>query len=162
MNSVEDLLDEAFGEVSNPIRFQHRPDPIPGDLRLSWRLPVLALVLDQCRGKTANLEQVHLLLWSLRSEAGRGLIVRWFAGDRRPDDPVVRYDPSLTRTIALAVAAGLVISNKNQTLTLSPQGRDVASSARSDPSVLVDEKRVLDRLPKGITQAKVRQLLEWQ
>jgi hypothetical protein len=162
MISVEDLLEEAFGEVATPIRFHHQPDPIPGDLRLGWRLPVLMLVLDQCRGKTANLEQVHLLLWSLRSEAGRELIVRWFAGDRRPDDPIVRYDPSLTRTIALAIAAGLVNRNNNQTLTLGAQGRDIASVVKTQEGVLVEEKRTLQDLPKGITQAKVRQLLEWQ
>jgi len=162
MTSVEDMLEEAFGEVSTPIRFQHRPDPIPGDLRLGWRLPALTLVLDQCRAKTANLEQVHLLLWSLRTEAGRQLIARWFAGDRRPDDPIVRYDPSLTRTIALAVAGGLVTRNKNQTLTLSEQGQTIASVVRTQENALVDEKRALSALPKGITQTKIRQMLEWR
>lgn len=162
MKADEDVLEEAFGEVSTPIRFRHRPDPIPGDLRLGWRLPVLTLVLDQCRGKTANLEQVHLLLWSLRTEAGRKLIARWFAGDRRPDDPIVRYDPTLTRTIALAVATGLVKRNRNQTLTLSHQGQDIASAVRSQEGALVDEKRALNALPKGITQTRVRQMLEWQ
>jgi hypothetical protein len=162
MMADDDVLEEAFGEVSTPIRFRHRPDPIPGDLRLGWRLPVLALVLDQCRAKTANLEQVHLLLWSLRTEAGRQLVARWFAGDRRPDDPIVRYDPSLTRTVALAVAAGIVKRNKNQTLTLSDEGQSIALVVRNQKHALVAEKRALSVLPKGITQTRIRQMLEWQ
>lgn len=162
MTSVDDSLEEAFDEVSTPIRFRHRPAPIPGDLRLGWRSSALALVLDQCRGKTANLEQVHLLLWGLRTEVGRQLILRWFSGGRRPDDPVVRYDPSLTRTIALAVAASLVVRNRNQTLTLSEEGQGIASTVRSATDVLIEEKRLLSELPRTITQAKVRQLLEWR
>lgn len=162
MKTADEILDEAFGDVSTPIRFRHRPDPIPGDLRIGWRLSTLTLVLDQCRGKSANLEQVHLLLWGLRTDAGRELIKRWFSSGRRPDDPVVRYDPSLTRTIALAVAGGLVIRKPNQTLTLSDEGQRMAAAVRQEEDVLGDEKRLLSELPKAITQAKVRQLLEWR
>ncbi len=157
---MDDILEEAFGALTTPVRFRHRPDPIPGDLRIGWRVTMLTLVLDQCRNKTANLDQVHLLLWALRTESGRRLIARWFAGDRRPDDPILRYDPSLTRTISLTVASGLVRRNKNQTLTLSQQGQDVASEARQQ-RVLTEEKNTLLILPKSITQAKVRQMLEW-
>jgi len=90
------------------------------------------------------------------------MLDRWFRGERKPDEVPVRYDPSLTRTIALAVAAGLLQRNANHTLTLSRRGRDLAKAVWTDENVMALEKNFLRRLPVNISQKQVRELLEWR
>ncbi|MEW2082107.1 hypothetical protein [Streptomyces sp. NPDC005283] len=105
------------------------------------------------------MEQIHVLASSLRSNAARDTLTRWFEDRRLPDDFVVRYDPSLSRTVAIAVACGLAARNENQSISLSPKGVALARTIWSDTQVLQREKEFLTRLPKKISQKSVRELL---
>ncbi|WP_146758869.1 hypothetical protein [Micromonospora noduli] len=153
------ILEEAFASAEGSIRFTPRPDPIPGDLRLSWRLSALALVLERSRGKTASLEQVHFLTSAMRSEQMALMALRWFRGLRAPDDPIIRYDPSMSRTIGLAIASGLA-SWKGASVSLTDEGIGLAAAIKSDDSVLKREKSFLSELPRAISQKSIREMLE--
>lgn len=157
-----EILAEAFSVPHIGLSFQRRPSSVPADLRLGWRISALTLILDQCRGKTANLEQVHLLTWALRSAETRELIARWFDGSQRPDDLVVRFDPSMTRTITLCVAGGIVRWNANHTITLLEPGIELVSDVRGAADVMGPEKAFLSMLPRPITQKSIQALLEWK
>ncbi|WP_405092102.1 hypothetical protein OG767_03355 [Micromonospora sp. NBC_01392] len=153
------ILEDAFIGAKGTIRFTPRPDPIPGDLRLSWRLSALVLVLERSRGKTASLEQIHFLTSAMRSDKVARVAIRWFRGARAPDDPVIRYDPSMSRTIGLAIASGLA-DWKGPSVTLTDDGLMLAASIRSNESVLRREKEFLSKLPKVISQKSIREMLE--
>ena len=57
------------GEISGARRFSFtsRPVPVPGDLRINWRLAVILLMLDSSRAKRASLAKLHLLNDAVRS-----------------------------------------------------------------------------------------------
>jgi hypothetical protein len=156
-----DVLADAFSDTFATPKFRRRPTAIPGDLRIGWRVSAMVLVLDRCRAKTANLEQIHLLTWALRSAKTRELIARWFHGSQRPDDLIVRFDPSMTRTIALCVAGEVVRRNANQTITLIRPGIELASEIMNHAELLAPEKAFLSTLPNSITQRSIQALLEW-
>ncbi len=156
------LLEQAFSDVTSAIVFTRRPDPIPGDLRTGWRLASAVLILKRCRGNTANLEQVHVLAWALRSTHGRKVITEWFTEHRKPHGLIIRYDPSTTRTINLAVATGLAQRNENSTISLTQKGERFASMLWRRQDILVPEKEFLATLPSRITQKSVNDLLEWR
>ncbi|WP_405589912.1 hypothetical protein [Streptomyces sp. NBC_01190] len=156
-----DELADLFASTEANITFTQRPDPIPGDLRIGWRLSALAIVLDKCRGGTANPEQIHLLIWALRSSSSREMIQRWISGERMPDDFAVRYDPALSRTISIAVASGLAERRPNQSIALTSQGSALARTVWSDREVLREEKGLLSSLPGKITQKAIRDLMSW-
>ena len=158
-DSIDILLGDAVSEATVHTRFARRPDQIPADLRLPWRLGALCLVLSQCRGKSAYFEQIHLLIWSLRSELAQQTLQRWFRGDPRPDDIIVRFDPSLSRTIAIAAASELV-ERRPQGVALTTNGKEFAAAIRADDGVMQAEKHFLSTLPAAITQKSVRDLLE--
>ena len=160
MLNVEELA-ELFASTESNITFSQRPDPIPGDLRLGWRLSALAMVLDKCRGRTANPEQIHLLTWSLRSASSREMLKRWISGERMPDEFAVRYDPALSRTISIAVASGLAERRPNQSIALTSQGSALARTVWSDREVLREEKELLNAMPGKITQRAIRDLMSW-
>ncbi|MEU6023089.1 hypothetical protein [Micromonospora sp. NPDC047134] len=153
------ILEEAFAGAEGIVRFTPRPDPIPGDLRLSWRLSALVLVLDRSRGKTANLEQIHFLTSAIRSEELARMAIRWFNGSKAPDDPVIRYDPAMSRTIGLAVACGLA-AWKGPSVSLTGDGLELAAKIKSNQMVMQREKAFLSGLPRAISQKSVREVLE--
>lgn len=154
-------LAELFASKETGVTFTRRPDPIPGDLRLGWRLSALTLVLDRCRGGAANQEQIHLLVWALRAASTRAMLKRWIEGERMPDDFAVRYDPALSRTISLAVACGLVERRQNQTIALTHDGAALARTVWSEVEVLREEKALLDAMPRKITQKEIRKIVSW-
>lgn len=159
MTTVDDL-EHGFEDITAPIDFVTPADPMPGDLRLPWRLATLLLVLARCRANTANLQQLNLLHWAIRSPKHQRLIVRWFQEDKRPDDSVVRFDPALVRTVNLAVAIGLVTRTSTLRFSLTSMGVRYAASLNEHDDVLTAETQFLNALPRRITQKQISHLLE--
>lgn len=156
------VLERAFSGITSGVVFTRRPDPIPGDLRTGWRLASAVLILKRCRGNTANLEQIHVLAWALRSAQGRKVIKEWFTEHRKPNGLIIRHDPSTTRTINLTVATGLAKRNDNSTISLTEKGERLANKLWTHPEILLPEKEFLTTLPARITQKSVNDLLEWR
>lgn len=161
LNSIE-ALEELFAGQTAKIGFRRRNDAIPGDLRISWRLAVLCLLLARFRSNTARTEHLHTLWWAIRSEATRDLIVRWFNGRPVPDEIIVRFDPSLSKTIDLAVGQGLVDTLTDGRVKLTSTGLAMAQAVSSKVDVLEDEKGFLEKLPRSISQKAMKEMTEWR
>lgn len=153
-------LEELFSEEHRAVSFRARPDPIPGDLRLAWRLAALSLALNRFRAHTAHVRHLHLLVSALRSPTIQSVVLRSLSGGATPNDFLVRFDPSLTRTIKLAVATELVDQTPSFAYKLMPSGRALAESVWSDQSIMTQEKKFLDRLPRRISQKSLNAVLE--
>lgn len=149
------------GAESQP-QFTRRPASIPGDYRNAWRLATLCLLLQRGRGNTLNLGHLHVLWWALRSSKTQELFLRWLEGSKSPDELLVRFDPSLTTAVNLAIGEGLAQREKRGKVRLTVEGRTFASGVDAYDEVLVAEKMFLAALPKRITQQQIRQLLEWR
>jgi len=155
-----EALEELFAAAPGAV-FSRRDDAIPGDLRITWRLSVLCLVLQRFRGNKSTLENLHILWWSVRSGETRGLFLRWLDGDKRPDEIIVRFDPSLAVTVDLALGAGLAMRTNTGAIALLPTGLALAVDLWSDADVLVEEKTFLSKLPRSLTQRALKELTEW-
>ena len=53
---------------SESVSFRVRPVSVPGELRITWRLAVVVLMLAGCRKQRASLVKLHVLNDALRSE----------------------------------------------------------------------------------------------
>ena len=54
--------------------FRARPLPVPGDLRINWRLAVILLMLENSRAKRASLAKLHVLNEAVRSRTARATL----------------------------------------------------------------------------------------
>jgi len=154
-------LEDYFENLGGRSVFAPRPQNIPGDRRLAWRTGAVCVVLSRGRSKTLALDHLSVLWWAMLSPATRELLSRWFAGQARPDELLVRYDPSLSVTLDLAQGAGLISVSDGKARLLAP-GIVLAEHIWSDESVMSEEKAFLRSIPAGITQTRMRQLLEWR
>lgn len=160
MNDL-DFLESVFSAIDTPVRFARRPDPVPADLRLSWRLAVLAMILRRCRADTATVQQLHVLSWAIKSTRSRAVFLRWANGEKRPDDVIVRFEPSLSLSIDLASGSGLVTRSSNGRIKLTEKGLLLAEAANKNPNMLSFEKEFLNELPRRVTQRFVSDAVAW-
>lgn len=159
-DDIENLI-EFFEEIPSPPHFTRRPVNIPGDFRTAWRLTVLTMLLSRGRGKVLAIDHLHVLWWAIRTSKTRDLFLRWLQGDKGPDELLVRFDPSLTVTVDLAIGCGLATKEPSGRIRLTSSGVKIAATAENEETVLLIEKVFLSSLPRHITQRQIRELLEW-
>ncbi|WP_269937476.1 hypothetical protein [Arthrobacter sp. HY1533] len=160
MNDIE-AMQELFASAP-PAVFSRRNDAIPGDLRIAWRLCVLSIVLQRFRANKSSLENLHTMWWAIRSDDTRQLLLRWLEDDKRPDEIIVRFDPSLSATVDLALGSGLVYRANTGAIVLQPSGLALANEIWVEDNVLVEEKKFLSKLPRNLTQRGLKELTEWK
>lgn len=176
------MIDAAIEEFLDvPFTFRRRPRAIPCAMRPVWRLHVLVLILDQCRGGRASLEQLHVLNWAIRSEESRLLFLQFVRGYRAPNQIVVRYDPSLSRAVDFAFAERLVARHESQLslfgeqaqrperksrvphyrIILGERGRALARQIHQTEDAFVVEKQFLQSIGRKVSQEQVQSLFTW-
>lgn len=176
--------DEALDELFNiPFTLKRRPVAVSADFRPLRRLALLMLVLSHCRGNRANLEQLHVLNWAVRSERTRRDFLDFLNGDRSPDRAIVRYDPSLSRLIAFALAEKFVTKNErpmqqqqlpgvaspnvnssqagvDYRIMLAERGEELLAALK-ETTVLLEERTFLNQLKRKVTKQQIHDLLYW-
>lgn len=127
-----------------PFVFITPPRPVVAEMRPSWRIPVLLLLIGRCHGRRASWHQLHLLNWAVRTEATRRQLAELASGTR-PDPLVVRFDPALPAAVTLSEAAGLT-TWRNARLGQTTAGVDLVD-AILDADALAVEREWLNSLP---------------
>lgn len=154
--------------MTDPLPFSSRPDvrapltpvasratalPLAGRDRTAWRIAAVVLILRACRGKSATLEQLHVLMWYLRDD--RNAAVLRSAWDRT--DGALRslraFDPLLDDTLALARAAGLVEQTGTGRQVLSVAGGTLADNLRAGETMETEQRRLADL--GGISESRM-------
>jgi hypothetical protein len=149
-------------KVTTAFTFRRRPSAIPADLRPHWRIAVILLILSKgSRGQQASLKKLHVLNWAMKSDQARARFRDYCAGLARPDDVIIRFEPSLDRAVGFAVAEGLVQFEDGRKLSMTDRGRRLAAEIdKSD--VLQQEKFFLDEVRAKATETRIESLLNWE
>ena len=74
---------------------------------------------------------------------------------------LVRFDPSLSATLDMAIGQGLAVVSDSGSVKLTAKGAGLADAVLIQNEALVSEKNFLAALPNKITQAQIQSLLEW-
>lgn len=138
--------------------FQRRARFLPVDLRRLWRVPLVLLVVNACRGHQATRMQIHVLGWALLRADMRDAIGHIFSTDE-PDRSLLRFDPALSRAVDMAVGSGFLRESDTGVLTLTPEGRAIIERIGAEDGPLAVEKQALARLPRRFTQTDAARLL---
>lgn len=152
-------LEELADVFKVGYRFIARPVPIPGDLRPMWRFSSLCLMLQNCRGNSATLRQLHVLNWALRDEQHRRLFLSTLL-DTPPMLPIVRIESSLNRAVDLAIGERL-IGRSGVRLRLEERGVEFAKRLTSEKAILTEEKAFFASIGRKVTSAMIDRILQW-
>ena len=140
--------------------FNARPDPVPGDLRMSWGLAVLILMLFYSRGKKSSFQKLQFLAHAVRLSEGRDEVRGLLSGEYLPTEVSVRVEPSLNRAIAFAHALNFLQIENGKSISLTKKGENVAKTIIEQADALKEEVNFLAEVAPRMTDALMRRV--WQ
>lgn len=149
-------------ETDRAFSFERKPSPVPGDLRIGWRLPVTLLMLNSSRGKKASLAKLNLLNDALRSKVSREKLAKILLGELPPLEWRMRVEPAFGRNIDLMTGRKLAnwkIASGKATVCLTEKGQKVSKAIEEDSRSFEDEKYFLKKFSRDITEGFVIQIL---
>jgi hypothetical protein len=152
---------DQLTDIEIPFRFIARPTPLAGDLRPTWRIGLILVMLLHSRGQKATLQKLHLLNSACRSDETRRAYLRYVEGEGRKDEIVPRVEPSLNRALNLARGVGLVEVEKGKNIKLTPAGLNAAREIDGRSDCLAVEKAFLREVKSFTTEGNVEDLFTW-
>jgi hypothetical protein len=150
-----------LAKLDIPFIFKRRPSPVPGDLRPTWRIALILLILLNSRSKKASLRKLHVVSWAARTSVNRELFIKYSKGEIAKDEVIPRVEPSLNRAIDLARGEGLVSIDDGKNLALSASGLKAAEEINGSDDCLVEEKAFLSEIKTFANETNITGLLSW-
>jgi hypothetical protein len=141
--------------------FQRRPTPVPGDLRIAWRVALILIMLGSSRSNRASLVKLHILNDAVRSNQ-HGHLKAALAGDRRDLPWNFRVEPAFARAIDYVVGEKLAAWTKTTgrtALQLTKGGVEAVAAVMGLEDALVTERAIIADLAKAISETTVAALL---
>lgn len=146
----------AVPELDAEFIFRRRPVALPGDLRPTWRIGLLVLLLSQCcRQQRSSLTRMHVLNWAARSEMNHADLIALIAGRLSPDQLIVRFDPACNRAIDFAIGEGLLKRVDGSRIELTQSGKALAEEISKDPKVYVTEKKLAGAIKQKASETLI-------
>lgn len=146
---------------SESVSFRVRPVSVPGELRITWRLAVVVLMLAGCRKQRASLVKLHVLNDALRSEDSAQQLRRVLREELAPSFWRTRVEPAFGRALDLAVGSDLVNwihMTLGAGLELTPKGKEAVAAIQKLAGVLEHEKKILDELSSKLSEQRAASL----
>ncbi len=142
--------------------FEQRPLPVPGDLRIAWRLAVVLLALWHSRGNRASLAKLHMLSHAVRFEGAQERLRQIVLGDKLAGSWRTTVEPALGRAIDFVVGEGLAEWTqiaKRAGLQLTANGTDSVSQLLGEDELMEPEKDMIGTLAPKLTEGLVTNAL---
>ena len=153
---TDDHLAELF---DTGFEFSDRPAPVPADIRADWRVPLLMLIVNSCRGRRASLQQVQALAAAAIFEESREEFLQAFGGETDPASLLIRYDPAVTRAVNLAVGLDLLAWRNRNRLGLTDRGEAMLKGILEDGGTFVEERAFLSDLGGSISMSSINRVV---
>jgi hypothetical protein len=154
MNALLDRLDVPF-------TFSPQPSSLPGDLRITWRIALVLLILLHSRSQKASLQKLHVMNWASRTAANRRLFFQFARNVINKDQLVPRIEPSLNRAVDFALAEELIRIENAKNLKLTSKGYEAAQQIDEAIDCLTEEKSFLKAMARFFTERNIDDLLNW-
>lgn len=143
--------------------FASRPIPVPGDLRINWRVALVLMMLGASRAKRASLAKLHVLNDAVRSRSARHQIEQMLSGDEPLLNWQVRVEPAFGRAIDYVVGerfAEWVRVAQRSGLQLNKAGSAALEAMEGAEDVLLEEKEFLRTVGSRISEQFVSRILD--
>ncbi len=147
-------------ETQAPERFSFRsqPFPVPGDLRIQWRVALITLMLGYSRAEQASVAKLHILNDAIRASRKRELLDLIISAKAGMLPWVLRVEPAFARAMDFVVGDNLAVwaqTADRTALKLTPAGSMAFERLRNEDDILTTEKSLLTVYAKKMTETSV-------
>jgi hypothetical protein len=141
------------------IVFNAKPDAVPYNYRISYKVSQLCLIMRICgRGNACSLVKIHMISFALISKSNMTKLIEYVDG--KIYSPIVRFDPAVNRALSYAIAYGFIEQQKTAKFKLTAQGERLADQIKTVGDLMVFEISNLNMLAKNLTENKVNALID--
>jgi large-conductance mechanosensitive channel len=138
--------------LTDQIIFDPKPEAVPYQYRLSYKMALTCLILGMACGKGGcSLSKLHLISVSMYSEKEMNNLLNYVNG--KPDTYLIlRYDPTINKTIDFMLIENILFQQANGLFRLTKSGRKFLNKIKKDKELLKKEKDFLIQLSNGLTE----------
>lgn len=141
------------------IVFNAKPDAVPYNYRISYKVTQLCLIMRICgRGDACSLIKLHMISFALISQENMRKLVDF--ADGIGSAPIVRFDSSVNRALTYAIGYGLIKRQQNAKYKLTDRGKQLAEQIKVVGDLMVIEIGDLNLLAKKLTERKVEEIVD--
>lgn len=142
------------------IIFDAKPDAIPYNYRISYKVSILCLLIQMCCGRRGcSLIKMHMIGSALSDKRYKEKLLR-FLNSYVQYGLIVRFDPSLNRALEFALADEMIVQQGNGTYKLTEKGKSLAKQIIDDKAILRMEKEVLEEISLDLTEDRIKEISE--
>ena len=149
-------------QLGKKIVFRDRPKPCAGDLRISWRISLLLLILSSSRGKKASMAKLHVLNDATRSEASLAKLREMLDMLRPMLEWRLRVEPALSRAVDFLIGEKLAIwesSGGKMYVKLLPAGEKASAAIKKNVELEGLDADAINFLSKNCSEAFINSLI---
>jgi hypothetical protein len=145
--------------LSDEIIFDSKPEAVPYNYRISYKLSQLCLIIASCCiGRSGcSLVKLHIISNALNTKEYSQLLEDYIS--EKSTYMIIRFDPSVNRAIKFAVADNLICQIKNGSFRLTEKGKQLINEINRDETLLVNEKQYLSGVSKKLTNEIIEKLM---
>ena len=153
MINAEELL-------KNGIVFDAKPDAVPYNYRISYKVSIICLLLHKCCGRRGcSLIKMHIIASALTDSQFYEKLMRFLNANLR-SELIVRFDPALNRALEYALSDELIVQQRNGTYKLTGKGKELAKNINDDKEVLKNEKTILEDISLNLSEEIIKEISE--
>lgn len=139
--------------------FRATRSPLPGELRPVWRVSLLAMCIESCRGNSATPQQLHVLDLACRNREAGNALLNYLTKAGTSRQVAIRLDPAVNRAVRWGLGCGLFARDGVIRIQLSESGASYVNQVRS-ASAMEHEQAFLASLPRKLNQSEVDRLFD--
>lgn len=145
--------------LSDEIIFNAKPDAVPYNYRISYKIGQLCLIFAMCCGRSGcSLFKLHMISTSLYTNEEMHRL-KEFSENIISTYPIIRFDPAINRAVKYALADKLIFQQSNGLFRLTEKGKEFVKMIRKDKSIMINEKKFLADLSNKLTEGKIKELM---
>ena len=135
--------------------FRDRPDSVPYNYRISYKVAVICLIMSETCGKRGcSLTKMHILSGAIMEQAIFDKVVSLISG-KKEDDLYIRFDPAVNRAIEYARYDEIIYQ---QLYRLSDKGKQLSKLICKDQQLMVKEKEVVHRISVDLSEEIIQRI----
>lgn len=142
------------------IIFEAKPDAIPYNYRISYKISIICLIISVCCGRRGcSLIKMHIIGSALTDNRFKQKLMK-FLKSHLQCGLIVRFDPALNRALEYAIADEMIIQQGNGTYKLTEKGKKLAKEISNDEKIFKSEKETLNEISLSLTEERIKEISE--
>lgn len=151
---------EKINLIKEGIVFDAKPDAIPFNYRISYKVSLICMIIKVCCGRRGcSLVKMHMIATAVSDREYEEKLKRYLQ-TQIPGTFVIRFEPSLNRALEYALADGFIAQQVNGTYKLIDRGKVLVKEMQNDDAIFRYEKKVLEEIQCDLTEEKIKSLME--